>query len=341
MKHSRCVSAGVAAGFLLVMILDSKTALAGSCDGVQLCVATVIPSLFPFFVVSIILTGVLSGCRLPFPKKLSRALGLPQGSETLLLIGFLGGYPVGAQCVAQACQNGGLSRREGERMLAFCSNAGPAFLFGIGTTLFSEQWICWLLWIIHIISALIVAVLTPGAENVTPLHLGTQSPSLANSMQRSVKAMAMVCGWIVIFRTLIAFCERWFLWLLPGNLQLLLTGLAEMTNGCCSLSEISSEGLRMQLFSLFIGFGGLCVLLQTNAVLSGSGLIGSYYFPGKVLQASISYLLCMIVQPLLKEDMRYFPAVYWPALALALCFLYGLRWIRMKKSSSIPVKIGV
>ena len=33
---------------MLVLILDAKTALAGAKEGIQLCLYTVIPSLFPF-----------------------------------------------------------------------------------------------------------------------------------------------------------------------------------------------------------------------------------------------------------------------------------------------------
>ena len=43
-----------ALGFLM-LILDSKTAISGAADGVELCLRTVIPALFPFFVVSSVL----------------------------------------------------------------------------------------------------------------------------------------------------------------------------------------------------------------------------------------------------------------------------------------------
>ncbi len=341
MKHSRSVSAVMAAVCLLVMIFDSKTALTGASEGLQLCVATVIPALFPFFILSILLTGALSGIHIPLLGKLGQALGLPREGGFLLLVGLLGGYPVGAQCVAQSCQSGGLSRQDGERMLAFCSNAGPAFLFGIGSTLFPEKWMCWLLWGIHIAAALIVAALTPKVAPGTALRTAGEHCTLTSAMQRSVKAIAMVCGWIVLFRTIIAFFQRWFLWLLPSSSGLLVTGILELTNGCCDLDKISSVGLRMQLFSLFLGFGGLCVLLQTYGVLSGSGLRGTAYFPGKIAQAAISYLLCVLAQPLLPEEMRHFPAVYLPLAALVICIAYRIYRLKLQKYSSIPAGVGV
>ena len=36
---------------LLILILDGKTAYNGAVDGIELCLKTVIPALFPFFVI--------------------------------------------------------------------------------------------------------------------------------------------------------------------------------------------------------------------------------------------------------------------------------------------------
>lgn len=327
MKRSSVLSGIMALLFLLAMIFDSRTALSGAADGVQLCVATVIPSLFPFFVVSILLTGLLSSCT--------------KGKHTLLLVGFLGGYPVGAQCVAQAYQSGRISRQEAERMLCFCNNAGPAFLFGIGSSLLPEVWMCWLLWLIHILSALLVAALTPKSQFSASPTLFPSPVSLTAAMQRAVRSMGLVCGWIILFRTVIGFCQRWFLWLLPSNCQLLVMGLLEMTNGCCVLTEIASVGLRFELFGLFLGFGGLCVLLQTKSVLSGSRLNGCHYFPGKVAQAAFSFLLCVVAQLLLPAQMRYYPWAGFSLLAVTACMGYGIYWAKIKNHSSIPAEFGV
>ena len=50
-KRKWIVSLAAAAG-ILVLILDSRTALAGAAQGLSLCLKTVIPSLFPFIFLS-------------------------------------------------------------------------------------------------------------------------------------------------------------------------------------------------------------------------------------------------------------------------------------------------
>ena len=108
---------------MLLLILDSKTALRGALDGIDLCISVLIPSLFPFFVLSIMLTGALSGQVIKCLQPVGAICKMPPGSESLLAIGFLGGYPVGAQSVSQLFQQGKLSTLQAMRLLGFCNNA--------------------------------------------------------------------------------------------------------------------------------------------------------------------------------------------------------------------------
>ena len=119
---------------MLVMILDAKTALTSAEAAVRLCMRVVVPALFPYLVLSSYLNGALRGARLPFGDWIARFTGIPVGSEGILLTGILGGYPSGAKAVADGVRSGVLTPREGERMLSFCNNAGPAFLFGMAAS---------------------------------------------------------------------------------------------------------------------------------------------------------------------------------------------------------------
>ena len=71
---------------LLILILDASTAIKGVREGIDLCIRTVIPALFPFFVLSPMLTGAVTGVRIPA----LRFLGCPEGAESIYLIGLLG-----------------------------------------------------------------------------------------------------------------------------------------------------------------------------------------------------------------------------------------------------------
>lgn len=286
---------GIAAALgITLLILDSKTALAGAQNGVELCIRTVIPSLFPFFLFSILLTTSLMGRRIPFLRPVCRLCRIPDGAESILIAGFLGGYPVGAQCVSQAYGAGKLTHADARRLLCFSNNCGPAFLFGMAATLFTEWWAPWTLWGIHIFSALFVGAMTPGETGSCSVQSST-TVSPVQALNRSVRIMAGVCGWVVIFRVLIDFLDRWFLWYLPIEAQVAVSGLLELSNGCVALYNIGDTGLRFILCAGFLGFGGLCVTMQTLSVVS-TELDSGLYFPGKVLHCCISLILATLVQ---------------------------------------------
>ena len=68
-----------AAGLLFAMtalILDSRCAAGSARDAIELCIGTLIPVLFPLFVLSAMLVPALGALRMP---RLSKILGFPEG----------------------------------------------------------------------------------------------------------------------------------------------------------------------------------------------------------------------------------------------------------------------
>lgn len=298
MKHRRKWIRGIAAACaMLVMILDTRTAVISARDGVLLCLNTVIPSLFPFFVLSGVVSSCLLGQNFLFLQPLGRLCKIPKGAESLLLLGFLAGYPVGAQMITQTYLDGRLSSRAARRMLGFCSNAGPAFIFGMLSPLFANKKIVWVLWAIHILSAVITGFVL-ATEEATSVQISPGTGiNFPEALQKALKATAGVCGWVILFRVVIGFCNRWFFWLIPAIIQVLLSGLLELANGCVLLQNLSGEGTRFLLAGAMLSFGGLCVGMQTISVTEGLGT--GWYFPGKVLQTCLTVLFSLLLQPLL------------------------------------------
>jgi len=73
---------GIAAALgIALLILDSKTALIGAQEGVTMCIQTVIPSLFPFFLFSILLTTSLMGRQIKLLTPICRLCRIPEGAE--------------------------------------------------------------------------------------------------------------------------------------------------------------------------------------------------------------------------------------------------------------------
>lgn len=290
-KRSNLPGAFAALG-MLILILDSKTALTAAREGLELCLRTVIPSLFPFFVLSGILVRSLMGTALPLLRPLGRMLGIPQGAESVLVSGFLGGYPVGAKSIHDAWTAGCIGKRDAERMLSFCSNAGPAFIFGMAAPMFSSPGAGWILWGIHIAGALFSGFVFRQKPDCTALPASVAEEKPSDAVSNALTVTGTVCGWVLVFRILCCFLERWFLFLIPGWAQAAVVGLLELANGCVGLGDLSSESVRFLLCSIILAFGGLCVTMQTVSVTQGLSL--KYYFSGKLVQTLFSLLLSMM-----------------------------------------------
>ncbi len=325
MKKASYVPGIAAALGMLLLILDSKTALTAAGEGIELCIRTVIPSLFPFFMLSGILVSNLMGAKIPGLSWLGTLLGIPKGAESILITAFLGGYPVGAKAVRDAWANGQLDKDAAEHLLSFCNNAGPAFLFGMAAPMFSHAYTGWILWGIHIVSALGAGMVFRGATcSVSSLPYKGQT-SLSNAMKSALSVTAQVCGWVVLFRIVNGFLGRWVLWLLPPAGQAAVAGFLELANGCASLGSIPTENLRLIICSAILAFGGVCVTMQTVTV--SRGLSMKYYFLGKIVQTVYSILLSMMYLNILSP---------WMLLLLPMALLR-----KNAKNSSNAASVGV
>ena len=300
--HNRYIAILCAAGMLL-LILDSQTALNGATEGISLCINSLIPSLFPFFVLSILLTGALAGQAIRCLKPIGKLCKLPAGSESIFAVCMLGGYPVGAQNISLLFQQGQLTHTQAMRLLGFCNNAGPSFIFGVLGSMFSFKIAPWLLWSIHLLSAFIVGALLPVSENECRISPQIKQIDFTEALSRAVKLQALVCGWVIFMRVILAFTEKWIFQHFPLSMQIIFSGLLELSNGCIRLSTHPCEGLRFIIASALLSLGGICVTLQTASAAKGISM--RMYFPGKLLQCSISILLSVFLQFVFPAESRF------------------------------------
>lgn len=298
MKNKYLHFMGLLASILLIIfILDSKTAFEGATEGVKLCIQSILPALFPFFVISHLLISVLNGSNIRFLRPILRPCKIPIGAESVFLLGCVGGYPVGAQILYTSYQQGYLSKSDAQRMLGFCNNAGPSFIFGVTAMLFQRPVIAWVLWFLQIISAYITAVILPENKSISESQQNKSSVSLTGSLAASIRNIATVCGWIILFRTLIAFMKRWFLWLVPNEIAVFIIGITELSNGCMESYSIPNDCIRFILLANMLCIGGLCVFIQVCSVSCNLG--NKQYISGKLIQTGVMIPLSLLCASIL------------------------------------------
>lgn len=291
---------------MILLILDSRCAADSARDAMELCIRSLIPGLFPMFVLSAMLVPHLSGIRIP---ALSRFLGIPAGSEGIFLLGCAGGFPVGAACIVQAVQSGGLDRENAGRMLGISSFCGPAFLFGVlGNVLGPDQAV--LLFLIQLESALILAPFwpwTPGNARSRQMDPVT----LPKALKRATTSLASVCAWVTLAGVAAGFLGRWLAPLLPAPGGVVLTGLLELTNGVFAAAQLESVALRFVLCAGFVCFGGVSVLLQIAGLAGEAGLPMTDCLLQKTLQGILGVILaagCLSLGPVFLPVAMLIPA---------------------------------
>ncbi len=285
----------ILATLLFAVLLLACPAAAGTAvqDALTLCVRTVIPSLFPFFIVTGLLVqfgldSILRPLCAPFMRPLFHLRG---ECAAPLLAGFLGGYPTGARSVAQLYAQGSLTQQEAEQLLGFCNNCGIGFLVGfVGAGIFQSVRIGIALLVLHILSALLAGVVLCRRNPDTPIqpqlpcHLPVQSLShgmaLTTAVSGALTATLTVCAYVVCFRTATA--------LLPLSNRLV--GAIEMVG---AITTLPSDAMGFVAAAGITAWGGLSVHCQTMAVVGGLSL--HKHTKGKILQTIFAVLLSIPV----------------------------------------------
>ena len=316
-------------------------------EGLRLSVSVLIPSLFPFFICvnltsALGLTGVLARVFAPVMRRMFHVSG---AGCTAVLCGAAGGYPSGAQCVAALYREGQLSRAEAEYLLLFCNNAGPAFLFGaVGTVLGIGMTGCLLLWGIHLLSALVIGLVNRPKEApnaaLPPVQRANASGAVVEAVRSAGQAVLQITMFVAAFSVLARLLTMAAAHILPDGVCTVLTGMLELSGGIAALANLPiALRWKLALASFFLGFGGLCVWMQTQAVLAPAGLSGCGMLLAKLAQGLLAALMTFFLAPLLPETVTASAGTLHGAFAAGLLACGGicLGWRKMRVE--IPAEI--
>lgn len=290
--------------FMIGIFLHPETAILGIASGLQVCVHTILPILFPFIVLSNIwislgydrsLTTLIS-------PLFTKFFHLPGRAASAFLLGILGGYPIGVKTVAQLYAEGQLTKTEAEATVSFTNNAGPAFLIAvIGYGLFQQPMIGAVIWGIQIISAIVIGcLLQPDATTIShTIDTGHRAPSVLHSISKSINQAGSssinICIYVLFFSILTKFLTERTPQSVPSTI---IISMLELTSGSKLLATLGiSQELLFVICTAIAVWGGLCVHCQTISILEDCGLSQSRYWFGKLLQTILSGAIACLLSP--------------------------------------------
>ncbi len=284
-----------AAVVMTCLILCSPASAAeGVRSGLALCAYSVIPSLFPFLVLSPMLADGIRRmmawlCRGRIDERSAALL-------SAYAVGMLAGFPIGALTVLSLYRQGKIGGEDAAHFLGVCTGASPAFLIGyFGQSLWESATLGWVVWCLQCLFCLTgVFCLLRKDTNAPSVSISASDetvPTLTQCIAEAVPRMLQICGSVVIFSVLRAFICQWF----PTYMACILGGMTEMTGGLCEAAALYTEGLTdrrtaLTVSAAMIGFGGVCVGMQIADAAAEAGISMRQYW----IQRMLLGVLCVL-----------------------------------------------
>lgn len=307
----------------VALVAAPQESIDGAKDGLALCFNVIVPSLFPFFVLASLVVDLGLAAYLGRAMEgLMRPLFRVSGScAAAVALGFIGGYPIGARTTLQLYQQGLCSKIEAERLLAFCNNSGPAFIFGVvGAGVFGDGRVGLLLYITHAVASILVGILFRfyggnhkegvSSRQPKPIETVTLPAAFTSSITRALQSTLNICAFVIFFAvflrllsahgvlsavaeglSLIGFQPEWA--------RRLVAGLFEVSSGVSSLQGNSQLVGRVSMAAFMLGWAGLSVHCQVLSFLVDTGLSSRVYLAGKLchglVAAALTYGITRII----------------------------------------------
>lgn len=282
---------------LLLIPLYGEAMSDGILRGIRLCATTIIPSVFPFMVLSSMMIGYSVFDKMDFlSRPFEKLFHVNKNGLPAFLCGAFCGFPLGAKCAAEAYGHGYLSKDECERLICFSSNASPAFLIcGVGALQGSTAEGV-LLYAVMLLSAIVIGVLLGRGHTAhkVQMHCQYRNFSFTDAIERAGIGTLFVCSYLLLFSALIGILQKFVL--KNAFFSAFLLPLLEIGSATAFLSTARiSPLLRRALTAFAVSFGGLSVHLQSAGLLRGTDISMRKYYVSKFLQGMLSFAIVFIL----------------------------------------------
>lgn len=235
---------------ITILLICPQKISEGITDGMMLCANVLIPSLFPFTVMAVLL--IESGVLYKFYK------GPFSFSIVVIILSIIGGYPVGAKIIAELQKKEIINDDFSENLLCVSINAGPAFIITVvGEKILHNTNLGILLFTAHILATfemfLIIKPYKKQEIKKTVFNTQSFSESFVNAVTLSCASMISICSYVIIFSGLIN----------------MITALDFDTNLIISFFEITNAVIKnnnIYVISFFLGFSGICIIMQVLSI---------------------------------------------------------------------------
>jgi len=290
--------------FLLIEIMTNKILIFDTIKySLNIWITSIVPSIFPFFIISDILISYNITNYIPkFIKYLfNKLFNTSNNIITIFFLSIISGFPSNARITRKLLDMNNITTVEANHALIFTHFSNPLFILGTVSVFFLHNNTYGIIILIsHYLSNIIVGILfrkySINNKNNYAHNINNQNLSiiLITSIKNSIDTLLLILGTLTCFLILSAIIINRL------NLGLynscLLKGLLEITMGLKALSTLNINDIyKVVISTMFISFGGLSVHMQVISQIIGSNIKYKYFLTGRIYQTIISGLLAYIL----------------------------------------------
>ncbi|MBR4836726.1 MAG: hypothetical protein IKU99_06930 [Clostridia bacterium] len=272
------------------MLCLSKEMKLGALEGIRLSFEILIPTLFPFFVLSDYWSKNFYISEESFLSKLFvRLFHIPPCGFLAFITGVICGFPLGIKVACDLYSQGKINDRQLTILCGFCNNPSIAFVIsGVGLGIFGSVRVGILLFISCSISAIICGVVFREKEIKTQkaCNISRQKFSLVESIKNAGLTSITISSYVIFFSAMIYALRK----------TPLIASILELCSAVKIISESQfSINQKLILIAFSLGFSGLSVHLQAFSFM-GENVKKSRYFLMKITQGLLTAMTIFIFE---------------------------------------------
>ena len=282
---------------IFFMFKMPETVSLGISKGLSTCLYTVLPSLFPFTVLSvyIIKLNIFTVDNEFLSLLAEKVFKLPVCALPVIILSLIGGFPIGAKLTFELLEKGQITKNQASRLNLFCVNGGPAFIIlAVGLNMLKSQKAGVIMFISLCLSTIILGIISTTFDDKIRVDTPkvqkkvNSSIALSSSVTDGINTMLSICAWIILFS---AITECMSSIRLNSEILLFSKSVLEVTGGCSLLSG----KMPLPIITALLGFGGFCVHCQIFSFVSASGLKYSKFLIFRILNGILSATICYLI----------------------------------------------
>lgn len=239
-------------------------------NSLNFCYKSLIPSIFPFLLISqIILYSNWLDSLFQYDKNdKNNILGICKIYFSSIFLGMLCGFIIGASNICKKYKEIN-DKNDITDYVFLSSNASCGFVIGcVGATLFNDIKIGIFLYIAQLFFSVFLYLIFKSKKqyknNITSIYnRETWIKILSKSIKQASDSMFSICSFTIVFRALISLLNLFVNKRNNVFINSVISSTLEFTSGVFSSIQIKNEYISLFIIGFSVGFGGLSIILQT------------------------------------------------------------------------------